>query len=113
VKYTLDSQNVKVSGGRLLPMVFDNIFRNAAQHAGEDPEVRIMVSLNGRECQIDIIDNGPGIPQEIRRTIFLRRNGRSGLSLCKRIIEGCSGTIFLLDKSNCGTSFRIKLPLIR
>ena len=69
-----------------------------------------MVSLNGREAQIDIRDNGPGIPEEIQKIIFDRRNG---LSLCKRIIEGCGGTIILLTKQVHGATFRINLPLIR
>jgi signal transduction histidine kinase len=113
VKSTPDAQKAKVSGGRLLPMVFDNILRNAAQHGGENPEVRIMVTLIGRAAQIDISDNGPGIPHEIRKTVFRIGHGRSGLSLCKRIIERCGGSISLLENQNYGTSFRIELPLIR
>jgi signal transduction histidine kinase len=113
LKFTPNTRKAKVSGGRLLPTVFDNLFRNVAQHAGENPQVRIIISTVGRNCQIDIIDNGPGIPQELLKDIFQRRNGRSGLSLCRRIIEGCGGAILLMDKQNIGAAFRIKLPLVR
>jgi signal transduction histidine kinase len=113
LKSTPDVQNAKVSGGRLLPMVFDNLIRNAAQHAGENPVLRIMVSLKGRKTQIDIRDNGPGIPQDLRKAVFVRRNGRNGLSLCRRILEGCGGSIVILNTKSPGTTFRITLPLIR
>lgn len=113
VRATPDAQNAVVSGGRLLPMVFDNLIRNAAQHAGENPELDIMITLDGREAQIDMRDNGPGISEKIQKSLFDRRNGENGLSLCKRIIESCGGTITLLTNQYRGTQFRINLPLVR
>jgi signal transduction histidine kinase len=110
VRVTPDARNAKVSGGRLLPMVFDNLIRNTAQHAGENPEIRIIVKLHERKAQIEFRDNGPGIPQELQNSIFHRG---SGLSLCNRIIEGCGGAIYLLNEQNEGATFRVELPLIR
>ena len=113
VRATPESQDVVVSGGRLLPMVFDNLIRNVAKHAGRNPELDIILSLKGREAQIDFRDNGPGISLNLQKTLFEKRNGQHGLSLCKRIIEGCGGTIILLTRLNGFTTFRINLPLVR
>jgi len=66
---------------------------------------------------IDIIDNGAGIPDEIKGKIFdpfftTRAPGEGtglGLSLCQRIIEEHNGSIVV--QSNKGlTTFTIMLP---
>ncbi|MFW9830893.1 MAG: PAS domain S-box protein [Candidatus Thorarchaeota archaeon] len=61
---------LRVAGGRLLPMVFDNLFRNAAQHAGSKPIVNVKVTQQNTQVQVDLEDNGPGIPKQIQMKLL-------------------------------------------
>lgn len=105
----------KIAGGRLLPMVFDNLLRNSAQFTETDVEVHIAVTRKKDFVQIDVSDDGPGIPKEIRPKLFERgastKGGGLGLYLSKRVIEHYGGSIELLSKqkSRKGALFRIKL----
>lgn len=72
-----------------------------------------------RHIIIDIIDNGPGIPTDLRENIFTpffttKKSGAGtglGLSICSKIIESHHGTIELMPTTS-GTHFRIQLPMI-
>ncbi len=105
----------KIAGGRLLPMVFDNLLRNSAQFTETDVEVHIAVTRKKDYVQIDVSDDGPGIPKEIRPKLFERgtstKGGGLGLYLSKRVLEHYGGSIELLSrqKSKKGAIFRIKL----
>lgn len=111
-----DTEMLKVSRGRLIPTLFDNLFRNCSQHAGPHVEVNINVLRVENFIQIDIVDNGPGIADEIRPKLFQRgistTGGGQGLYLCKRIAQAYGGDIELLSKVSpfTGAAFRIKLP---
>lgn len=68
--------------------------------------------------QIDVVDNGPGIPDEILTRIFdpffttkpVGEGSGMGLSICYRIIENHGGTIAVNSKVGRGTMFTITLP---
>jgi signal transduction histidine kinase len=65
--------------------------------------------------QIDVLDTGPGIPQEVQDRIFepfftTKPDGTGlGLSITKQIITMHEGTITLVPLPE-GTSFQIILP---
>jgi signal transduction histidine kinase len=108
---------LQTSSGRLLPLVFENLFRNAAQHAGSNPAVRVVITRVADEIQIDIIDDGPGVPAEIQAKLFQRGVSSSGsgigLYLCKQILDAYGGSIELLKpRKGQGAAFRILLPLV-
>ncbi len=111
-----DAKNLKISKSRLLPMVFDNLFRNASIHAGEKPVVRTEISRQGDFVVITISDNGPGVSEEIRERLFQRgastRRGGLGLYLSKKIVEAMNGSLVLEDsKDRKGATFVIRLPV--
>ena len=102
---------------RLLPMVWQNIFRNAAQYAGDSPTVRVDIALDENDFVITISDNGPGIPENKKESLF-KRGTRSeseesglGLYLSKLVLESHGGTIELVDNPDqAGTEFIIRIP---
>ncbi len=110
-------EGVKIHGGRLLPMVFENLFRNAAQHAGEKPEIIVELSAIENQVRIEVSDNGPGVPDDIRDRLFERgtttkEGGGLGLNLSKKIVEAVGGSIELMPKKkDSGAQFEIVLPL--
>ena len=108
------ARKVSIIPGRLLPMVFENLFRNAAVYAGENPIITVEVIGNGDGLQIDVHDSGPGIAPTIRDRLFQRGASSSGegkglgLYLSKRVIEAQGGSVELLDEP-MGCTFRIRL----
>jgi signal transduction histidine kinase len=104
--------------GRLIAIAFENLIRNSAQHAGNLPNVEIMLSNSGDTLEILFGDDGPGIDPEIRESLFERGNtsgepGKGmGLYLTKSILESESGSIELITEDRPGCCFFIKLPMV-
>jgi signal transduction histidine kinase len=95
-----------------------NLVLNACEAV--DPGVgQIVVATKGNRntVQIDISDNGPGIPYAIRDSVFQpfvsygKAEGKGlGLAIAKKIVEDHGGIIRLAEKSETGTLFKITIP---
>ncbi len=102
---------------RLLAFIFDNLFRNSVKYAGADSTIVINVEQYDEVLLVEIVDDGPGISEDVRTTLFQRSvtttGSGMGLYICRRILESYGGRIDLLDSSsvNTGAAFRITLPL--
>lgn len=98
-----DSPNLSVEADEMqLSQVFINLIKNAMQAVENVAEPRITIrahSTSGGRCEIKMIDNGPGIPSEIREQIFIpffttKENGSGiGLSLSRQIMKNHGGSI--------------------
>jgi signal transduction histidine kinase len=107
--------DTRIRSARLIPMVFDNLFRNAAEFSTDGVHVGISVSQEDDMIQIEIYDDGPGVPDEIKPKLFTKgastTGGGYGLYLTRKVIEGYGGSIELVDRpGEAGTSFIVKLP---
>lgn len=105
--------------GLELSRVFDNIIRNALIHNPPGICVDISARTRANIFQVNIADNGKGIPSE--RLISIFEKGVSyaeestgsdglGLSIAKNIIENYGGTITVESEVDVGTTFTIVLP---
>jgi len=115
VKMDVKATQTEVKSARLIPMVFDNLLRNAAKFAENKVTVRISVRRKGDQISIIVSDDGPGIPKEIRSDLFKKgvstTGGGHGLYLTRKVIEGYGGTIqYNRDNNSTGTTFTILLP---
>jgi nitrogen fixation/metabolism regulation signal transduction histidine kinase len=101
----------------LLCQVLINLLRNASDAAGAHSD-HPMVSLsfgqaNGGRVQIEVADNGPGVPEALRREIFLpffttKAKGTGvGLSLARQVVLAHEGSITLLESEAGGALFRV------
>jgi nitrogen fixation/metabolism regulation signal transduction histidine kinase len=101
----------------LMSQVLINLIRNAAQAArghNEAPHVWLTFSRtrSGRG-QIEVADNGPGVPEGLRQDIFLpffttRQDGTGvGLSLARQVVLAHRGAISVGDRQGGGALFRI------
>jgi signal transduction histidine kinase len=67
--------------------------------------------------EVRVIDDGPGIPRDIRRTLFepgitTKRGGWGiGLALARRVIEDAHRGSLMLEPTDKGASFVIRIPL--
>ena len=115
VKIDTSAEDTKVRSARLVPMIFDNLFRNSAKFAEKDVKVTIEVTSQDDYVYITISDDGPGISEEIQSKLFEKgastTGGGYGLYLTRRVVEGYGGTIeYINDKRHTGATFRIILP---
>jgi len=131
---TVDWEGVReleiVGDADLLKQVFINLFMNAVQAlelAGEagPRSIRIRTRVEegdgGNAVVVEIEDNGPGIPDEVRLRIFepfvtTKLNGGGtglGLAVARGIIEEHHGQIVAgapVHETGAGALFRIRLP---
>jgi signal transduction histidine kinase len=106
----------------LLRRVVENLMENAIRHAPSGSTVRVETAPRADATEVIVADEGPGIPAELRTTVFERytqlgraedvraRGGRGlGLTFCKLAVEAHGGTICAEDGSP-GAVFRVCLP---
>jgi PAS domain S-box-containing protein len=108
-----DVESIRVSAGRLLPLVWTNLLRNAVNFAGSNANVRMAISRNEKGVLIDIADNGPGVSDSISNKLFEKgvttTGSGYGLYLCRKIVEAYGGTIELVKQKGKGATFRVTL----
>ncbi len=93
-----------------------NLAMNAVDAAGPEGRVTLRTGAEapGR-CWIEIEDDGPGIPAELRNRVFqpfyTTKPGGTGLGLAivARIVEEHDGKLQLLDSASGGARFRLLL----
>jgi PAS domain S-box-containing protein len=108
-----------------LTQVFTNLLVNAEQALRDwqtPRKLRITTRLTrqGDELLVKIKDNGPGVPDEIRRRIFdpfftTKEVGTGtgiGLSLCHRVLEAHSGRIKVETTPGGGATFVVRMPVL-
>lgn len=82
-------------------------------------KVEVFWWQQGERCLLTVIDNGPGIPEDIQDKIFTpffttKASGSGlglGLYIVMSIVKACKGRIEL-SSSASGTSFKINLPCL-
>ena len=81
----------------------------------EPEEARHLASSN-RGLAIDVLDNGPGVPSDIRKGLFrIIRSGKAkglgfGLTYCKRVATSSRGDVYYEDQGEAGAEFTLVLP---
>jgi signal transduction histidine kinase len=108
--------NIHVDSGKML-RVLQNLVSNAAEAMPDGGTVRVACrNVGDDQVEILVSDEGPGIADEIRDSIFEpfvtygKRSGTGlGTAIAKTLIEAHGGTIELAEDSP-GATFRIRLP---
>jgi len=102
-----------------LHQILWNLLLNASEAiAGEGYIVLAMQSLRNKQVQIEVADDGCGIPDEIRSTIFdpfftTKPKGTGlGLSIVHRILEFYSSRLDVESKLDLGTRITINLDSV-
>lgn len=103
---------------RQMTQVFINIIQNAVEAIADKGNISIGVKpASEQELEIQIEDDGPGMPDDIRANIFnlyftTKAKGTGiGLSIVQRIIYEHGGMISLTSETGKGTIFILKMPL--
>ena len=130
VKFHPDGRNVSITVGefppadadidaRNLESAFYNLLLNACQAAARSthvPEVKVHLREVDERIYVTILDNGPGIPASVRRTLFEpfvtagKPNGTGlGLTIARRVAEEHGGSVCLEESNRDRTVFALSL----
>lgn len=101
-----------------IQQVLLNLLRNAAEAVAgqEHREVALVAERLDGMIRISVIDNGPGIPEEIKSRLFqpfvsTKMTGMGiGLSICHDIVAAHDGRLWAEANPEGGTIFRLTLP---
>ncbi|MCK9306748.1 MAG: PAS domain S-box protein, partial [Methanoculleus sp.] len=105
----------------LLAEVFHNLIGNAVKFGGPDVVITISVETLDGSVVVTVADTGPGIPDELKESIFHRfERGRTrargeglGLYICRTLLERYGGRIWVEDRvaghPKKGAAFRFTL----
>lgn len=89
-----------------------HLFTNSV-NAKKDVTIQITSNIVNDKIILTIEDNGPGIPESIKKDLFKSytpKKNNYGLFLCKSIVDRHNGEIKLID-SKVGTTIEISIPV--
>ena len=94
-----------------LRLLFENLFRNAIEHGGDDATVRIGALPD--DAGFFVEDDGPGIPESERDSVFERgyssesEGSGLGLAIVASVVSAHDWEIAITDAPSGGTRFEI------
>ena len=101
----------------LLRVLLQNLVANALVHAGPAPQVRLATRVTAGGWLVEVHDDGPGVPADLRDRVFeplVRGSTRSGtgtgLATSARVAEALGGTLTVDDSPDLGGAvFRLQV----
>lgn len=106
-----------------LSNVFYNLIDNAVKYCKQNPLIIISTESTAKSVTFFVEDDGIGIDEENQKKIFHRfyrvptgnlhdvKGFGLGLSYVKLVVEAHGGKISVQSKTDCGSTFKIVLPL--
>ncbi len=106
-----------------ISQVLVNLVRNSAVYASRGTEIKISANVQKEFLQINVIDQGPGIPPSEHKKVFrafqrgtvgdneLTKGAGLGLAICKGLVDAHNGRIWIKRKTTPGTTISFTLPL--
>ena len=120
IKIDNDIADVPVLADKIqIQQVLLNLLRNAAEAVAdqEHREIALLTEASDGEVQISVVDNGPGLPEEVQAKLFqpfvsTKETGMGvGLSICHNIVTAHNGRLWAELNPDGGTIFRVTLPI--
>jgi signal transduction histidine kinase len=98
--------------------IIDNLLLNAVKHTPSGTPIHARVERRNGGALLSVEDQGPGIPDEIKRAVFqpfrqgagVRSGAGIGLSLVAKFAELHGGRAWVEDHPGGGAAFRVFLP---
>jgi len=109
---------------RRIAQVLENLVQNAVAYTPDETAITLTARVRGDWMQVNVIDQGPGIPSAQRKQVFqaFRRGiheedgaGKGaglGLAICKGLVEAHGGRIWIKQQTYPGTIISFTLPLV-
>lgn len=111
---TVETEAVIEADSERLQQLFENLYRNAIEHAGADCSVVVSTPGPHEQTGFSIADDGPGIPPDDRELVF--EHGYStnadgtgfGLSIVQSIAEAHGWSVAVSESEMGGARFDIR-----
>lgn len=103
----------------MIERVLTNLLDNAIRHAPEKGIISVRLWAEGEKVLVQVSDNGPGVPQELKEGLFVRpsiasqsrlRGGGLGLMIVRQMLQLHGSDITLVERPETGACFRFGLP---
>ncbi|SFU74909.1 multi-sensor hybrid histidine kinase [Polaromonas sp. YR568] len=113
--------HVRIDSDRMT-QVLTNLLSNAVKFSPSGSPVEVRLSRVAQKVRAEVVDVGPGIPEEFSARIFqkfsqadssdTRQKGGTGLGLniSRALVEKMGGTIGFSSKAGVGTTFFFEVP---
>jgi two-component system OmpR family sensor kinase len=132
---TIGERELRIDNGR--PLAVDgspdelhrmilNLLDNAVRYTPPGSAIELRLRAAGRDAVVEISDDGPGVPPEMREQIFDRfvrgagpadtagRGGSGlGLAIVRAVAASHGGSVEAAESESGGALFRIRLPLAK
>jgi signal transduction histidine kinase len=109
-----------IADGQRVIQVLYNLLQNAIGFSEPGKKIKLLVTQQGPMTAFSVKDEGCGIPENIRNTMFERFESCSlgskhrgvglGLSIVTSIVEMHGGDVELLSKEGVGTKITVRFP---
>jgi PAS domain S-box-containing protein len=116
VKHSHESMTLQMDK-KLMKMILANLLTNASKYSDEGAEIHCIIKKDNNALEIDIIDQGIGIPDEDKPHMFDRffrasnamniKGTGLGLNIVKRYVELMGGTIKFKSELGKGSTFTV------
>ncbi len=120
VRHPQESMVMKMDK-KLLKLILTNLITNASKYSDEGAEIHCIVKIEGKKFEIDIIDEGIGIPEEDQPHMFDRffrasnavniKGTGLGLNIVKQYVELMGGSIKFKSTMGKGSTFTVTFKL--
>jgi signal transduction histidine kinase len=98
--------------------IVDNLLMNAVKHTPPMTPIHVRVARSEGGAMLSVEDEGPGVPDEIKKLVFqpfrqgagVRSGAGIGLSLVAKFAELHGGRAWVDDRPGGGAAFRVFLP---
>jgi two-component system, OmpR family, sensor kinase len=101
-----------------------NLLENAVRHTPPDSRIELRLKADQSAATIEVADDGPGIPTDMREHVFdrfARANGPAdtaagggtglGLAIVRAVARSHGGEVAVSESDLGGALFRVQLPL--
>jgi signal transduction histidine kinase len=112
-------RSVEIRGDAdLLKQAVLNLVTNALDVLKSGGLLRLSVTRDGDAVTLEVADNGPGIPPELRSKVFQLyfttkpKGSGIGLAMTYRAVQLHNGTIDFTSEAGRGTTFRLQFPAL-
>jgi len=128
----MDTHPVRIDGEQVLANVdpakveriVENLLVNAARHTPPGSTIELRLRAQGRDAVVEVADDGPGVPEQLREQIFerfVRGDGPAdtavaggsglGLAIVRAVAVSHGGSAEVGESERGGALFRVRLPL--
>ncbi len=130
---TIGERELRIENDRPLPVdgnpdelhrMVLNLLDNAVRHTPAGSTVELRLRAEGPDAVLEVADNGPGVPLELREQIFerfVRGDGPAdtavgggsglGLAIVRAVASSHGGSAEVGESEQGGALFRVRLPL--